>query len=280
MPILDTLRFYDQAIVDLVKTSVSGTYTGITDSTGEVIDLDDRVVFASPERPFGSGGSPDAFSQLLSSGDPSDILAAMILAETVNDRNRIVSTLSTPIIAVTRLSMDYALNRNNTNIVRKVFPWDSNNDFTIRANYPRPWDIPYQIDIHCRYRQHANRCIAWYLKKPDPVLHIKVNFCWPWFERSIGLIFSRINDTSLLETGERERWIRHSIPVTLEGWAFDAYDSDADIPFYCSDPNAFTVKYRNAKSIKTGYCLLLEDGTEVPIGSSIVNDTTIQQIFL
>jgi|WetSurSiteA1Bulk_404760.scaffolds.fasta_scaffold00002_93 hypothetical protein len=271
---LDVLKKYDQAIVDFVKFTLLPKWTGLTDSQGSDLSLENRVIFSSPERPYASGGSPQEIGELLSTGSAADILAAAVLAETKEDISRVIQTLATPVISVSRGSLGYAMYRNNTNVVRKVFPWDSRKKFTYRSIYPRPWDIPYQIDIHCRYRSDANACLHWYLVKPDPVLHISINFDYPWFEQKIGILFSKIIDNSLLQTGERERWIRHSIPITVQGWAFECFENDYDMPAYGNhDPTRdLVVKYRNALSINVENYLILDDGTSILVDTDTVDE--------
>lgn len=228
MAVRDTLRIYDEAVVTWAKKVI----------THPNIDLRDRIVFSSPERPFGF--------DLGNADNPEGNV----------DTARAVHTLTTPRISVTRLSLGFAANRNNTTTVN-VRPWSPDCYFTVQAPFPRPWDIPYQIDILCRYRQDANWAIRWFLHNPNPTWQIIIDFGYPWGQKAISFVFNDIIDNSELETEERERWIRHTISMTVEAYLFESFDNSSDL--MNSDAMA-TRLIRNAHQILTDIYVQHNDG--------------------
>lgn len=204
----DTLRIYDQAVSEFFKLNLK--VPGI--------DLTPRIVFATPERPFGF--------------------------DLKTDTDRAVQTLETPVISITRLSLTYAMIRNNTVPWRNVRYWDENKQYAVSAPYPKPWDIPYQIDIHGRFREDCNEVLRWFLFAPNPVKSMVLNFQYPWETQSVSMIFNQIIDNSELETDERERWIRHTIPFVLEAFMFEAFDNDGDVAPTCGPGTSITATTR------------------------------------
>jgi len=285
MPVRDTLSDYDQAVVSIAKLAMLNSFTGIVQEDGSPLNLDSRVVFASPERPYGGGGSLQAdqhfdeatmeYEEALP--DEEAVLQAIITGETSVDIERILHTLQTPVIGVTRMSMNYAMNRNAGSFPGSVSSgflpkWDAAGNFQLVGEAPRPWDIEYQIDIHARFRADANRALRFYMVWPDPVRRVPVNFGYPWGAQFIDFIMGHIEDTSALETDENERWIRHTIPFTVEAWLFESFDSPADVPDASVNPYANIRKVRTVKQIETRmYEAGLNDElvVEVPIQTTV-----------
>ena len=214
---LDLLRIYDEAILSFFRGNLT--------MPGE--DLAPRIKFSSPERPFAFDLTPDSEGHM--------------------DTARAMQTLTTPIISVTRLTMQYDLLRNNSVEWRNVMYWDDNKEIVVKSNAPRPWDIAYQLDVLGRYRTDCNQIIQWFMYNITPVKAMQVNFDWPWGVQWIDMMFSEIIDNSELETDERERWIRHTIPFTLQAWAFESFENLGDIPPESTNPNATTSLRRVAK---------------------------------
>jgi hypothetical protein len=73
-----------------------------------------------------------------------------------------------------------------------------------------------------------------------------VDFNYPWGTQYIDLMIDTIIDTSVIEAGDQERWIRHTIPMTLQAYMFESFDSPADIPTAAAG-NAFTKRVRTVK---------------------------------
>jgi hypothetical protein len=232
---LDILDIYDSNIFCLIQQKMKPYFN--TTKSGmlplDTSDISDHFEFATPERPF-SFKVPDTHED--------DNLHTEI------DTDRASLTLASPMVTVTRTDLRLSQSRNNTNQVRKVRWWDDGKTFWVKSHFPRPFDISYQIDVYARFREDANKLLHWFMYGPNPVHAFKVDFGYPWGKQRMDLILESIIDTSVIEAGENERWIRHTIPVTLQAFMFEAFETKADIPNQAEDPNAFT---RRVRAIKT-----------------------------
>jgi len=196
-------------------------------------DIDSHFEFATPERPFAFKNAED--------NDELDNV------DTVLDVDRATQTLPSPLITVSRTDMRYDFTRSNTNKWRKVRWWDDNRTFWVSSYYPSPWNINYQIDVYARFRMDANKLIHWFLFWPKPFHTLSINFGYPWGQQSIDLRFELITDTSVLEAGENERWVRYTVPCTLQAYMLEAFEGKADIPTHACEPDAFTKLVRSVK---------------------------------
>lgn len=230
----DILNIYDDVVFRLIRTKLA-PYFNDTSSGGlplDTTDISTHFEFATPERPFGfqDNENPE------------------------QDTDRAALTLPSPRIAVTRMDMRLSMLRNNTSWLRLVDWWDPQCKYAIGGRFPSPWDINYQVDIYARYREDANKLLHWFLYYPKPVHALRVNFGAPWGNKSISLIFSQILDTSVLESGENERWIRHTVPMVLETYLFEAFDHLGDIPTGALEPGAITQRNRTAHEFTVQIC--------------------------
>lgn len=232
---LDILDIYDSNIFALIKKKMK-PYFNTTKSGNlplDLTDISDHFEFATPERPF-AFKNPDTHED--------DNIYTEI------DTDRASLTLASPMVTVTRTDLRQALSRSNTNQWRKVRWWDDGQTFWVKSHYPRAFDISYQIDVYARFREDANKLLHWFLYWPNPVHAFRVDFGYPWGKQYIDLILESIIDTSVIEAGENERWIRHTVPLTLQAYMFEAFETKADIPAQVEDPGAFT---RRVRSVKT-----------------------------
>lgn len=254
MALLDIFRIYDRHVVDFVRHTVNPIITQLD------VDVSDDVSFASPERPYAArGNNPQSREQaertkhvsgLIGNFQYDDLVGQ---TETTIDEQRGVQTFATPRVSVTRLTWQFSSARNNTVPVRRLRVWDADgkqNFYLQTAKGIRPWDLHYQLDFQTRFREDMNQLLRWYLYHPDQTYSIQVDFKYPWGFKSIPLQFDQIVDNSDIETGEKERAIRYTIPMTVEGWMLEAYDGERDIPFDSVAPNFWlTQKTRIAKTV-------------------------------
>ena len=276
MAVLDLFRTYDKAIVDLVKRTVNPVVTGLD------IDVSDNVEFAAPERPYAAEARApqdrtEADTLRRVPGLPHDHEFADLVGQSTSviDKNRAVQTMATPRVSVTRQNWVYSMRRNINRPIRRIRLWDEQADFWItQKKHPRPIDMMYQIDIITRFRDDMNKCLRWYIQHPDNTYTIPIEFGYPWGRKFIDLFFENFIDNSDIETQERERWIRYTIPLSVEGWMLEGFESDQDIPFDADAPEfAITRKVRNVKKVTAEYHLVTALGDDKEFGTA--DDTTI-----
>lgn len=237
------LDIYDNAVFDLLKRKLPpyfNTTKSGDDDTLDTTNIDDHFEFATPERPFAFKNAENQNAE-----DNED---------TVLDVDRATQTLPSPLITLTRTDMRYDYSRQNTNRWRNVRWWDDGKTFWVNSHYPSPWNINYQIDIYARFRMDANKLIHWFLYWPKPFHTLLIQFGYPWGRQSIDLQFEAITDTSVLEAGENERWVRYTVPATLQSFMLESFESKADIPSQACDPDAFTQRVRAVKTFNIEIC--------------------------
>ncbi len=230
MAVHEILRIYDEAVAKYVERKVTNAV--LVDL--EVPSLGYKEVpvhIATPDRPYG-------FDFPVRASDGSI------------DTQRSQNMLMTPQVTITRLGLTYDMQRNNTNPVRKGPFWDADKKFRIRSEYPKPWLIDYQIDVHARSRNDIQAAIQHWLYYISPTRVLRIDFLYPWDKVRLIMNFSQIVDNSDLETQEDLRFYRYTIPFNVEAYMFQVLDGPADVPAYSTNPDAFTSRWRTVHDYK------------------------------
>lgn len=217
----EILRIYDSAIFNYVKRHVEASVPG--HSVG--------MHMATPDRPFGFEIPVDP-----QTGDV--------------DTNRVESMLVTPQVSLTRTGLTYDLQRNNTNRVRKIRYWDEEKNFVVQSEFPKPWNISYAVDVYARLRNDAQNVLQHFLYYTQPLRLIRIDFYYPWEKQKIYLSWNQIVDNSDIESGEKLRYYRYSIPILVEGYMFECFDYPSDIPHNRVGGEPFTSRARTVKKIE------------------------------
>lgn len=217
----DILRIYDSALFNYVKYYVENSVPG-------------HVVachMATPDRPFGFEVPTDP-----KTGDV--------------DTDRVTSMLITPQVTLTRQGISYDMQRNNTIRIRSVRYWDEEKNFFVQSEFPRPWTLTYMVDVYARLRNDAQAVLQHFLYYTQPLRLIKVDFHYPWGKRPIYMGWGQILDNSDVESGEKLRYYRYSIPINVEGYMFECFDYPSDIPHSKTDLEHFTSRVRTVKKLQ------------------------------
>jgi hypothetical protein len=103
--------------------------------------------------------------------------------------------------------------------VRKTHYSDDDN-ITGVARRPFPYDIPYQIDVWCRFEDDFNYIIEaldrkWY---GLPHAYVDVDHGDVWGVHSIAVTWDGAQDTSDLESDDGDRILRYTLSCTAEGF--------------------------------------------------------------
>ena len=196
MAVRDTLRFYDQALVDWVSTFTAGT------STNPIVV---PVVLASPDRPFGEAKSESEF--------------------------RLSMMKSNLIVSVTRLDLQFN-QRHRVPVPWGTVARDPITNNIVTSEYPRPYLLSYQIDFRSRQRRDANRWIQWVQFTTNIYKVFTIDFGIPWGVKRIDSEVTVLVDNSDLEPADPEgnRFVRHTFTVSLTAFMFLSVDSIDDIP--------------------------------------------------
>lgn len=233
---LEVLRIYDAAIhtfaVRELGQMILQFKTGDPNEWDH--DVSDAIHMATADRPYGFEIPLDP-----NTGDV--------------DTKRAERMLVKPQIAITRGDPVIAMDRMNTNQVRAIRYWDQNADFVVRSDYPRPWDIPYWIDIYARQRRDAQKILNYFLYAPDPTLVMYVDFDYPWGRKGVSMIYSGINEMTEYEPGEGLRLYHYRVPVKMEAWMFGAFENPGDIRHGGLYPNDRTSRVRTVKSLRVRF---------------------------
>lgn len=103
--------------------------------------------------------------------------------------------------------------------VRKTH-YSDNDDITGVARRPFPYDIPYQVDVWCRFEDDFNYIIEALDRKWDGLPNAFVDIdhgdvwgCWP-----ICVSWDDAQDTSDLESDDKDRMLRYTLTCTAEGF--------------------------------------------------------------
>jgi hypothetical protein len=243
--LLDCLRIYDEAISEFVgKFAVEGK---------PVI-----TIFATPDRPFAE------VVQEISREDES-------FRSQMEESNLICS--------VGRMDPQYNPKLRVDSPFGKVLsaPVSTEGD-VLTSEYPRPYIIPYQLDLRSRSRTLANLWSQWIMFKFNPYVCLYPNFGALWGgQKQIQLILNQIIDNSELETGESERWIRWTVTLRiLNAWIFPIPENLNDIP----DPFGMFKVYKVVKEVVVE-TYLSPDSPPVPdptIPGVVLVDTEILQL--
>jgi hypothetical protein len=217
----DILRIYDSAIFSFMKRKAEDSVPGHTVGCH----------MATPDRPFGFEVATDP--------ETGDV-----------DTDRVTSMLVTPQVTLTRVGINYDMRRNNTNVVRNLRTWDQQGKFSVMSEYPRPWNIEYQIDVYARLRNDAQNVLYYWLYHTQPMALLLLDFSYPWGKKKIYTTWSQIVDNSDVESGEKLRYYRYTIPFTVEAYMFEAFDGPSDIPHAWNDITAPTRRVRTVQKIR------------------------------
>lgn len=228
---LEILRVYDSAVHAFAKAQLGPMIpsfdTGDPNETDH--DVSNSVHMATHDRPYGFDIPVDP-----KTGDV--------------DTKRAESMLTRPQIAITRHDLDFDETRNNTNPIRRIIPWDQDFNYVVKSEHPRPWRIPYTIDIYARLRNDAQKILNYFLYAVNPLLVLTVDFCYPWGKKGISMFFDKIVDNTDYEPGEGARFYQYSVPFMLEAWMFGAFQAPSDIP-----TTGHTRRVRTAKEVKVNF---------------------------
>jgi hypothetical protein len=219
----EILRIYDASVFSYVKKHVESS----------VPSHEVGVHMATPDRPFGF--------ELPVDPETGDI-----------DTNRAASMLITPQVSLTRTGLVYNMQRNNTNKFQKIRYWDAEKNFVVQSEYPRPWDISYLVDVYARLRNDAQNVLQHFLYYTQPLRLVSMDFYYPWGKQKIYLSWNQIIDNSDIESSEKLRYYRYSIPINVESYMFECFDFASDIPHARVGGEPFTSRARTVKSIEVG----------------------------
>lgn len=185
MAVKDTIRFYDDAVRNWARSfTVNGSPVETT--------------FATPDRPWGRFKDEDEFRSTLMK--------------------------SNLIVSITRLDLMYDPRH------RIDFPWgpvwqSEDGSAAVLARYPRPYTFQYQLDLRARRRTDANLWLQWLLFTCNPYHVFEIDFGKPWGLKKLhGILQNQYRDTTDLESGEKERWIRYTATVEIIGFMFVSVD--------------------------------------------------------
>lgn len=195
------------------------------------------TTFASPDQPYGKFNTEEALRSAF---------------------------MKTPVVSITRGDLTYDPRHRMDGL---YYPIEvaRGGEVSIVSLYPRPYRIPYQLDLRTRTRRWANLWLQWIYFNFNPIRILKIDFGYPWGVKKCDLeLVSRVVDNSDLEPLGKERWIRHS--VTLEMLAF-MYPSVDDL---MNDvPDSFG-QLRRGKDVRHVYVDLYSSSTP----SEGINDPT------
>ena len=211
----DCLRIYDQAVSDFVGGFNVGGKDVVT-------------IFATPDRPFAE------VVKELSEADEN-------FRSQMMETNLICSVSRMDPQYNPKLRVDIPFGRLLQN------PLNPPGGDVLASQYPRPYIIPYQLDLRSRTRTDANFWIQWIMFKFNPYWCLYPDFGPLWGgPKQIQLILNQIVDNSELETGEAERWIRWTVTLRiLNAWIFPIVDDTNDIP----DPYGMFTVYKAVKKV-------------------------------
>lgn len=167
---------------------------------GQAID----TTFASPDRPYGKFN---------------------------NEEGLRVALMKNPVVSITRLDLVYDPRHRIDGPWYPVAQLEGRRPIVV-SQYPRPYRIPYQLDLRSRRRTVANLWLRWIYFKFNPFHVFKIDFHQPWGMKKIHAeLQGRLVDNSDLEPGEKERWIRHTCTFEMIGFMFPSVDDlRTDLP--------------------------------------------------
>lgn len=198
MALADCLRVYDQMMSDFAG--------GFSTQDQSVL-----TVFATPDRPF------------------AEVIQEAIKADEEFRSQMMESNL---IASVTRLDPVYNPKLRVDVPFGPILTTPLNNAGDLAySEYPRPYLMPYQLDLRSRSRTAANLWAQWFYFKFNPYVCFNVDFGVLWGTKQIQTELSSVRHNSDLETAEKERWIRWTVKINvLNAWMFPITDNTADIP--------------------------------------------------
>jgi hypothetical protein len=220
MALQDCLEIYDQAISDMV-----GGYSVESRPT--------ITIFATPDRPFA-----EVVQELVNADEE--------FRSQMHESNLIASVSRLDPMYNPKLRVDVPFGR-----LLKT-PLTPGGDI-VTSQYPRPYIIPYQLDLRARTRKDANLWIQWVQFKFNPYVCLYPDFGVLWGgQKQIQLLLTSIRDNSNLETDEEERWIRWTVQIQiLNAWIFPIAIDTSDIP----DPFGMLRVLRVVRDVKIGIYL-------------------------
>jgi hypothetical protein len=268
---LDVLRLYDSGVINWLRDPKVGIH---------VKQRPVPVIFATPERAFSEMADLLGKSQI---PDWPELDKAMIklTPEQLRDDPSLVPT---PFVSVKRGSPAFRMDRSSTIAWRKVFTtqvgtvyFDSKQNYVIRSKHPRPYDLPYQLDIWCRYREDLNSIMSQLMRWGNPWFAIWADLKVPWGKQLFDVKMGTFTDNSELEGlegGTGQSWKRATLDVTLEGYLLEAFESMSDLAGLYMDPSAFTSLTPVAKELDIEVGIKNQDGTVQVIDRTVEKPLT------
>jgi hypothetical protein len=228
---LDVFRIYDRAMMDIVLQ-------GSPNSDKLTVDGKDVPgVFATPER-----------AQL-------GLLRQMGLLDA---HGRPKDKVPYPYFSLARIYQQMDLSRRNTGEARVVRYADDLLSVA-QSRFPQPMDYVYQLDFWSRYRAEANEAWFW-IKLNFPtdgeIKVMEIDLHEPYGKQRHHLFLTELNDTTQLETDEKERVTRITATFTLKGWLLEAFETYMDIPL---NGKGFTKRVKIIRKTKAEMQLVKPD---------------------
>lgn len=194
---VDQFRIYDEMIIKWLRD----IEYPVIDRIGTEFYPLVPVVLSPPERAFA------AVSQVLNTGTTNN-----------NSKQRQVTY---PFISVLRLDEVYDMERYSFSRIRNL----KNNKQT---PYPMPFTIPYQIEIWAKGTTTINYLTQWILLQFESTrLHLYADFSIidndiysSHYPVSIPVLYKSSGNTSDIEPGEKDRTLRKTIDIEVNGWLF------------------------------------------------------------
>jgi len=131
-----------------------------------------------------------------------------------------------PMVSLTVGTITPDIERRNVNQVRTgpngTMFLDNKNTKAALVPWPLPILIPYQIDIWTKTRQDLRYLETAVMERFvfSDTTYVNFDFGEGYGEKIVRLTLDSVDDTSDLETGEKERELRKTISTTLHGWIF------------------------------------------------------------
>lgn len=239
MPRIDSLRLFDLGIINWLRDP----QLGVTVNQKPV-----PVVLATPERAFSE--LADLINKSWSSMYPDmglTLTAEKISAESLRSD---ASLIPLPFISVARMDLVYRNEHRNTNAWRKISTsqrapiYLGEKDAVVASQYPRPYNIFYQVDIWARYKHDANSLVQQIIQWGNPELSLWIDFKEPWGKQVFDVFITEVVDNSDIEAGDAQSWKRHTVRMYYEAYILEAFNNIADIPAFEELLDGGTSPYR------------------------------------
>jgi|ERR1035437_2315179 hypothetical protein len=179
------IRKYDLAVQDFLRIDLNGSKI--------------PMGFATPRREFGTQ------SEL----NPEDAVSLPPHG---------AKTVKLPSMVIQRTDWTESAERQRWTKVRKI-KWNDDLNMVTQAQFPRAYDLSYQLDIWTKFRDDANILTAMTLTKFNRKYKgLTVDLGHPWGEKKVYLRVDGVHDLTELESDEEDREVRMTIDMLLEAW--------------------------------------------------------------